>query len=227
MSDVNITKSAFVYGGKRYFRAGSEDLELVSFGQKKTPLTQANYLAKEGTVSTSNLSQVKVDVAGPFTIDWSKYGSSDVNAGISYLKLVGGKGAFNHNVAKSAHLQLVKFGLGEAQLKALLNHHANVARHALDEEGNDGRIVSAVWVVMEAELASQVSSAGSVNVSVPIANSGFVVDLGGGGSSTSTSNVTIPPGTTFAYLLHKVKKWEKSHGERLVEDMEDDQQSLN
>src|SRR5262245_34185039 len=89
MGDVNITKSAFVYGGKRYFRAGSEDLELVAFGQKKTPLTQANYLAKEGTVATSNLSKVKVDVSGPYTIDWSKYGSSDVNAEISYLKLAG------------------------------------------------------------------------------------------------------------------------------------------
>ncbi|PON15349.1 hypothetical protein C2W62_24340 [Candidatus Entotheonella serta] len=108
-----------------------------------------------------------------------------------------------------------------------MNKHANVARKALDEEGNDGRIVSAVWVVMEAELASQVSNAGSVNVSVPIASSGFVVDLGVGGSSTSNSEVTIPPGTTFAYLLHKVKKWEKSNGKRLVKDMEDDQQSLN
>lgn len=227
MSDVNITKSAFVYGGKRYFRAGSEDLELASFGQKKTPLTQANYLAKEGTVSTRNLSKVKVDVSGPFTIDWLKYGSSNVNAGISYLKLVGGKGAFNHNVAKNAHLKLVKFALGEKPLKNLLNKHANAARNALDEEGNDGRIVSAVWVVMEAELASQVSSAGSVNVSVPIANSGFVVDLGGGGSSTSNSKVTVAPDTTFGYLLHKVKKWEKSNGKRLVKDMEDDQQSLN
>lgn len=103
-----------------------------------------SYLAKEGTVSTSNLSKVKVDVSGPFTIDWSKYGSSDVNAGISYLKLVGGKGAFNHNVAKNAHLKLVKFGLGEMPLKNLLNEHANAARNALDEEGNDGRIVSAV-----------------------------------------------------------------------------------
>jgi hypothetical protein len=80
---------------------------------------------------------------------------------------------------------------------------------------------------MEAELASQVSSAGSVNVSVPIANSGFVVVLGGGGSSTSNSKVTIPPGTTFVYLSHKVKEWEKSNGKRLVKDMEDDQQSLN
>jgi hypothetical protein len=53
------------------------------------------------------------------------------------------------------------------------------------------------------------------------------VDLGGGGSSTSNSKVTIPPGTTFAYLLHKVKNWEKSNGKRLVKDMEDDQQSLN
>lgn len=83
MSDVKITKSAFVYSGKRYFRAGSEDLELCSFGEKKTPLTQANYLAKEGTVSTRNLSKVKVDATGPFPIDWSKYGSSDINAGIS------------------------------------------------------------------------------------------------------------------------------------------------
>lgn len=227
MNDVNITKSAFVFNGKRYFRAGSEDLEMGAFGEKKTPITKPNYLAKEGTVSTKNLSKVKVDVSGPFSIDWSKYSSSNVSAGISYLKLAGGIGAFNRNVAKNANLKLVKFSLGETPLKNLLNKHAGAARNALDAEGNDGRIVSAVFVAMEGKLASQVSNAGSVNVSVPVANSGFVVDLGGGGSSTSNSEVLIPPNTSFAYLLHKVKKWEKSNGKRLIKDMEDDQQSLS
>lgn len=65
MSNVNITKSAFVYNGKRYFRAGSEDLALVVFGQKKIPATKPNYLAKEGTISAKNLARVKVDVSGP------------------------------------------------------------------------------------------------------------------------------------------------------------------
>ncbi|HEY8945940.1 MAG TPA: hypothetical protein VIM73_16845 [Polyangiaceae bacterium] len=224
---VNITKSAFVFNGKRYFRAGSESLALVSYGQKKTPVTQANYLAPEGTVFAANLAKVGVQTTGPWPIDWEKYSSTDVDAGISYLKLAGGKGAFSRNAAKAAELVLVKFELAEGALKNLLNNHAGAARTFLDEEGNDARIVSAVFVAMEGKLASDVTTRASGSVSVPVGNSGFMVELGGEGSSNAKSEVLIPPDTTFAYLLHKVTKWDKRDGKRFVEDMQDDQQSLN
>lgn len=52
---INITDSKFVYSGKSYFRGSCEDVNLVSYGEKKTPLGKANYLYVAGIVDPANL----------------------------------------------------------------------------------------------------------------------------------------------------------------------------
>ena len=168
--DVKITDSKFVYSGKSYFRGGCEDMNFVPFGEKKTPLGKAPYLYRAGTVSPQNLSKVKVTVSGPYSIEWEKFSDSDVNVGIKYLTVAGGQADFNRNAAKSANLVLMKLSLGSNALEDLLNNHADVARNSLQEEGNDARIVSDAWIVMEAQLASKITTGGSVSVVRPWAH---------------------------------------------------------
>jgi hypothetical protein len=223
---VKITDSKFVYSGKSYFRGGCEDVNLVSFGEKKTPIGKPNYLYVAGTVTPANLGKVKVTVSGPYSIEWEKFSDSDVNVGIKYLTAVGGQVGFSRSAAKSAKLVLMKLSLGSIALTNLLNKHANIARNHMKEEGNDARIVSDCWMVMEAELASKITSGGKVSVSAPLGASGFTLDVGAGGSSTTTSRVQIPENTCFAYLLAKVKKWDKVNGEWMVEELEDDTKGL-
>jgi hypothetical protein len=223
---VKISDSKFVYSGKGYFRGGCEDINLCSFGEKKTPVGKANYLYVAGTVSPANLSKVKVKVSGPYTIEWEKYSDSDVNVGIKYLTAVGGQVGFNRRAAKSANLVLMKLSLTSIALKKLLNQHAHFARNRMKEEGNDARIVSDVWIVMEAQLASKVTTGGSVSVSAPLGASGFTLEVGASGSATNGSKVQIPENTCFAYLLAKVKKWDKVGGEWEVVEMEDDTKGL-
>jgi len=224
--DVNITDSKFVYSGKSYFRGGCEDINLVSFGEKKTPLGKAPYLYRAGTVSAQNLRKVKVTVSGPYSIEWEKFSDSDVNVAIKYLTAAGGQAGFNRNAAKSANLVLMKLSLGSNALEDLLNNHADVARNSLQEEGNDARIVSDAWIVMEAQLASKITTGGSVSVSAPLGTSGFTLEVGGSTSSTTSTQVQIPENTCFAYLLNKVKKWDKVDGEWMVEELEDDTKGL-
>ena len=219
---TKITKSTFTFGGRSYFRGGSEDLQLGDVGEKKTPLGKPNYLAKTRSVAPDNLGKVTVSVSGPYSIDWSSFSSGQVNASIKYLNAAGAAGSFNHGAAKKYNLKLVKFSLAETPLTNLLNKHAGVARKELDDEGADGRIVSVTFVCMHGEIASQVTRSGSVDVSAPVGGTGLVVGVGGGGSSTSGGTIVLPPGTCFAYGLHKVKKWVKRSGERFVDDMEDD-----
>ena len=46
-------------------------------------------------------------------------------------------------------------------------------------------------------------------------------------SSTHKNTIKLAPGTTFAYLMHKVKKWNKKKGNKVgVADMEDDQPGM-
>ena len=139
--DVKITNSKFVYSGKSYFRGGCEDINLVAFGEKKTPLGKAPYLYRAGTVSPQNLSKVKVTVSGPYPIEWEKFSDSDVNVGIKYLTAAGGQVSCSRNAAKSANLVLMKLSLASNALEDLLNNHADVARNSLEEEGDDARIV--------------------------------------------------------------------------------------
>lgn len=181
---------------------------------------------RAGTVSPQNLSKVKVTVSGPYSIEWEKFSDSDVNVGIKYLTVAGGQADFNRNAAKSANLVLMKLSLGSNALEDLLNNHADVARNSLQEEGNDARIVSDAWIVMEAQLASKITTGGSVSVSAPLGTSGFTLEVGGSTSSTTSTHVQIPENTCFAYLLNKVKKWDKVNGKWMVEELEDDTKGL-
>lgn len=223
---VKISDSKFVYSRKSYFRAGCEDISLTSFGAKKTPLGKSNYLYVAGTVSADNLSKVKVTTTGPYVIEWQKFTDNDVNVGINYLTAAGGQVGFNRSKAQKADLVLMKLSVQKLALKNLLNRHAGRARNYLRDEGNDGRIVSDVWIVMEAQLATRIKTGGNISVTSPVGTSGFTLNIGGSTSSSTSSKVQIPENTCFAYLLAKVKKWDKVNGEWMVEELEDDTKGL-
>ena len=109
--------------------------------------------------------------------------------------------------AKKGNLKLMKFFLTEKNLRKALNGKANGAFKGLVKEGNDGRIVSEIWVVVEASFSEEIRKAGGFTASY---NDG-TLELRGRAKSSSTHKNTIKlaPGTTFAYLMHKVKKWNK------------------
>jgi hypothetical protein len=220
-ADVKIKDSYFKYGGVKYFRGKSENVQLGSYGEKKTPAGKPNYLAIEKNIKTQHLDSAKVKVAGPFNIDWSKQSKKHVEAtgGLKFFKNSGGTAALTHKKAKQAKLKLMKFFIHEGAMKTTLNKQADGARSYLKKEGKDGRVVTEVWVVMEAKLANSISNAGSVSASS--GNNGIKIKARG----ETTETITLAPGTTFAYLMHKVKKWNK--GKKKITDMEDDQKGLN
>jgi len=130
-------------------------------------------------------------------------------------------GSYEH--AKSAKLELVKFGINEGPLTTMLNRDADGARQSLADEGADGRIVSEIWVLMKGELAEHFATSGTLNASVGAA--GGELELTAKGGKYGSQTVVIAPGTTFAYLLYKVKKWNKDKTQ--IEDMEDDSKGMN
>jgi hypothetical protein len=221
--EVKITPRFFKYGGVKYFRGKAENIVLGAFGQKKTPVGGVAHLAVQDRLKPNQISRASVRMAGPFDIDWGRFKKTDVegSVGLKYFTMGAKAGvAFSHSKAQSAKLKLLKLYMDEGPLMNALNGNPTAARDYLKREKNDGRVVHEVWVVMEAQLANHFSSATSVSVSGSGNVNGVEISASGKGSSRTqtTESITIAPGTAFAYLMIKVKKWNKTN----IADLEDD-----
>lgn len=230
MAETKIHKNYFLYNSLKYFRGKAENVEIGAYGQKKTPFADDPYLAVQANVKREHL-KGRVRWVTESAIDWNRQTKADVEANgqLRYFTLeASGASRASFEQAKSARLKLVKFAINEGPLTAMLNNDAGGARNYLKDEGADGRIVSEVWVVMEGALAETFSTAatsgGSVSVDVTKAAQ-LQLTANHSGGARGSATIILAPGTTFAYLLHKVTKWNK--GKTRIEDMEDDSKGLN
>jgi hypothetical protein len=86
------------------------------------------------------------------------------------------------------------------------------ARKFLAQEGRDGRIASTVWIVAEGEIAESfriaATSGGRVEAELTSAAQLRLTANHSGGSRGQTS-IILEEDTTFAYLMHRVAKWNK------------------
>jgi hypothetical protein len=222
---TKITTHYFEFGVHKYFRGNSHLLEPAHFGEKKDPLGAKAYLEPAGKVKPEHLDG-RLRFNTRVKIDWNEVskGELEAEADLHYLSL-GKSGAlsFDHAKAKSAKLELVNLSIDENPLKVMLNTDANVARNSLADEGADGRIVSEVWIVVDAELGEYFATNGSAGLGIKAFGSTAGVVVSGGKQGSTT--VTLSPGTTFAYKLHKVSDWNK--GKTKVEAVEADYKGLS
>lgn len=228
MSEAKVTKHYLKIGSTKYFRGKAENVELCSFGEKKDPIGANAYLAVQANVKREYLVG-KVKEVPPVTVDWDRATKADVetNGLVKYFGL-NAKAAMSasYEKVKSGHLVLTKFFINEGPLTTMLNQDAGGARKYLAEEGADGRIVSEVWVAMEAELAESFKTAASISTSASgaVGNGSAALEITANGGAQGSQTISLSPGTSFAYMLHKVKKWNK--GKTRIEDMEDDRKGM-
>ncbi len=216
MTEVNITAGSFKYSTITYFRGKAENVEMGSYGQKKTPFAAPAYLSIQNKVKTEYL-HGRVRFVTRTAVDWTKETSADVSAFVYFSAGVTTAVTGSYDKAKSAKLELIKFAIDEGPLKTMLNTDASGARNFLRDEGSDGRIVTEIWVVVEAKLAEHFQTSTSISVA-DVAGTAKVTATGG---VQGTQSITISKGTTFAYLMYSVKKWNSD--KTRIEDLEDDQ----
>ncbi len=214
MSETKVTQHWFLYNGVKYFRDAAENVEIAAYGEKTDPLGPKASLNVHHQVAREHLKGRVRDVTVA-SIDWSSQsrGEVEISAALKYFTASGsGTASFSYEKAKSARLKLAKFVIDEGDLRAMLNNDATGARRFLAQEGNDGRIASSVWVVLEGELAESFSAAakstGSITASLTKAAE-LQITASHSGSQQSSSTVVLRRGVVFAYAMHKVKKWNK------------------
>jgi hypothetical protein len=230
MSESRVDKHTFVYNGERYFRDKSEDVLMCSYGEKEDPLGTKASLNVTNHVDR-NLLKGRVRYVTTADVDWSRQAKVDVEAqgGLKYFVVSGEAGAsFSYEKAKSAKLKLAKFVIDEGPLQQMLNTEATGARRFLAQEGRDGRIVSTIWVVVEAKIAESFAASGTktADIEAEVLSAAKVrISTKASASAKGRTTIVWEPGTTFAYLMHRVSKWNKDKSR--VEELDIDAKGLN
>lgn len=220
---IRITDNYFEFGVHKYFRGNAHLVEIATFGEKKDPVGAKAYLDPQNKVKREYLIN-RVSKGKPVDIDWGQTTKAEleVNGSIKVFGLdVNTATDFRYEKAKSARLKLFNLSISEGKLQTMLNKDADGARNFLADEGNDGRIVSEVWIVMEAELAEHFDTSGSLAVSAKDID----LNVTAKGGKHGTQTIKLSTGTTFAYKLHKVKNWNK--GKKQIENMEADYKGMS
>lgn len=215
-----IGDNVFKYNGKRYFMASAEDVQIGSYGKKKTPLTQANYLEVQGHIGFDKL---KVQEAGIIEIDFKESKATDVKAKLGAAVGHLGLGVDTaYTKLEKGELKLVKFVVENESLKKTANDLPGVLKN-LDGYGNDARIAHQIFVVLEAETATKITSATTTTVSGE--KDGVKLTVASTTKGGRDTTVTLTKGMTYAYLLVKID-WDKKAKDLRIEELNTDQQSL-
>ncbi|MBG0568376.1 hypothetical protein [Actinoplanes aureus] len=229
MPESRVAKHTFVYGGERYFRDKAEDVLMCSYGEKEDPLGTKASLNVFHHVDRSDL-KGRVRYVTTADIDWSRQAKADVevNGGLKYFVASAETAAtFSYERAKTAKLKLAKFMIDEGPLLNMVNNEATAARKFLAQEGRDGRIVSTIWVVVEAKVAESFAASGTKasDIEAEVLGAKLRISTKASGGAKGRTTIVWEPGTTFAYLMHRVAKWNKDKSQ--VVEFDIDAKGLN
>lgn len=214
-----IKKNHMVFDGIHYFRAGASGLNLSAWGEKKTPVFQANYMDKKGNVPLKYITKVKVTT---FDLKQVKVSKTDFKASVNAgaLGKLSVDAAFDALRAGTYKFVLVEIDNKLNKWRKQINDNKTLLSK-LKNQGKSARIVTSVIIVESAKIVEARGwSARAKYENATLANGKVTF----GASGARLSSYTLAPGTVFAYLLDKIE-WDaklKKNQTKIV-DFEDDQ----
>lgn len=220
-SVVDIKKNHVSFDRDKYFRRSAHKMELCSYGRKHASAIEVNYMSVSGKIARQHLETVPIQTYGPIEVNWMEVTQEDLYQGVS-LKYFGFNTDVSHTfdqvTAQKQGIRLMSFWIEEDPLKKCLNKHAHAVRKAMAEERKDARIVSSILVAMDTRLAEHFSS--QSETSMTVSGEAEHLEITAGSGRTDRKSIQLAPDTTFAYGLHKVKKW--TNGKSEIKQLEDD-----
>lgn len=194
---IEIHDSYLKVNGIHYFRGNASAISLGDFGRKKQPVFGTNYLEVY-----DNAGLVDVDLEAKLVLDVDQ----------KQLRKAMGKAtvAFAGQNA-SANIEGTKEKEWNLSLIQLAMSLSDIESNVLDEEdeedfkrlGTKARVAYQVWIVLEAEYAKKVKSAG--NLKATVSKGGAVINGEVGADGQRETLIKLSEGSTFAYLLAKRK----------------------
>jgi len=194
---TKVSPSTLKYEGIRYWRKKANEAKLGSVGQKMTPLAGKNYFQKKQD-APNGIYEVSIDARTTITSknanSWGvSAGASNVSGGVSH------SGSYNGTL--TAYKMRIDLGNSRGDLRYETNRN-NRHLNALKDEGNGGRIVSAVWIL----VAGNENKSECYSGDLAVTNGVWKVSTTASGCSSNSW--TIEPGSIIAYEMVKVTKWD-------------------
>jgi hypothetical protein len=225
MAKVVVKDNHLNFGGVTYFRGHAEEVEIGSYGEKRTPITKMNYLEVKGRIPVKKIDVAKSTVVD---IDFSQTSKSAFNTNV--FAIVQGvpvkfSGGTTFDKLKKGELKLVKFSVLNNDMEKAANNSPKALDKLIDY-GNDARIAHQVFVVMEASLATKFDN--NVTADLSVGAGALQATVNGSHSKSGETTVKINAGTGFAYLLLKLD-WnakQKKNKTKII-DTDDDQWSFS
>lgn len=191
-----ITPSTLKFEGIRYWRKKANEAKLGSVGQKMTPVAGKNYFQK---VQDAPDGIYKVNVGSRTTLTTNEAKEWGITASHSNVSgSASGSGTYQGTI--TAYKMQIDLGNKKGGLRYETNRNHKHLK-ALKEEGDRGRLISAVWVLVEGDENKQECYSGDLAVS------GGAWSVETTASGCSDSSWTIEPGSIIAYEMVKVDQW--------------------
>ncbi len=198
MADAIVKDNHLHFLGKNYFRGGAEGVQLWSYGEKHSPLTQTNYLEVQGRLQVQ---KPKIRKAAVVTIDFDRTTEKNLLANINVSLVFKGGSKSAYEDLKTGKLKLVKFEVANEEIISAANASPEALERLIDY-GNDARIVDEIFVVMEARLANSFASSNSFDISLSVGAIKITAEFGAG--ANGNASITLSKGMTFAYGMLKL-----------------------
>jgi hypothetical protein len=196
-SFTEVSASTLKFDGIRYWRKKASEAKLGSVGQKMTPMAGKNYFQK---VQDAPNGIFDVTIDGQTTITTAEAHEWGVTAAHSNVAgSAGGSGKYKGKL--TAYKMRIDLGNTSGDLRFETNRH-NGHLQAVKSEGDRARLISAVWVLVDAEESKAECYSGDLKVT------NGTMSVTASASGCSTSSWTIQPGSIIAYEMVKVDEWD-------------------
>lgn len=195
-SFTEVTPSTLKFEGVRYWRKNANEAKLGSVGQKMTPVAGKNYFKHEQSAPDGIY---KVSIAAQTTISTQSASEWGVTASASNVQ-GGASGSGQYKGTITAYKMKIDLGNLPGNLRYETNRQISHL-NALKGEGDRGRLISAVWILVAGEESKAECYSGDLKVT------GEVWAVSTSASGCSSSSWTIAPGSVIAYEMVKVDQW--------------------
>lgn len=208
---VSVSPERFSYFDAHFYRTNASHLEIGNFGIKTGTW---GYVERYRTLETSELDLHDVNIP---EIDWHRdvsfSGDAEAKVNVVGTDAAGGAVEFDFGKMREGTLALVSVAAFTGDLEELIEGNEWIFKFF--QENKKARVVSRVWKVVDAELASELRAGGRVEANVNGLNPAGAgipaleavvsadVGAGAGGNVVSQKRVVLGAGSTFAYMLTK------------------------